>query len=46
LFTTDSNIRKVGVEGSTSFALDPVSASELSSGQIAPREVTISFHHI
>jgi hypothetical protein len=39
------DIRKVGVEGTTAFALDPVSASEFSSGQVAPREVTIVFRH-
>jgi len=39
------DIRKVGVEGTTAFALDPVSASEFGSGQLAPREVTIVFRH-
>lgn len=39
------DIRKVAVEGTTGFALDPVSAEERSSGQLAPREVTISFRH-
>lgn len=39
------DIRKVGVEGTTAFALDPVSANEFSSGQVAPREVTIVFRH-
>lgn len=39
------DIRKVGVEGTTAFALDPVSANEFNSGQVAPREVTIVFRH-
>jgi hypothetical protein len=40
------DIRKVGVDGTTAFALDPVSASEFGSGQLAPREVTIVFRHL
>lgn len=40
------DIRKVTDEGGTSFALDQVSGDELSSGQIAPREVTIRFRHL
>jgi hypothetical protein len=39
------DIQKVAVDGTTSFALDPVSRTELSSGQLAPREITIYFHH-
>lgn len=39
------DIRKVAVEGTTGFALDPVSAAEFSSGQVTPREVTIFFRH-
>ena len=39
------DIRKVAVEGTTGFALDPVSATEFSSGQVMPREVTITFRH-
>jgi hypothetical protein len=39
------DIRKVAVEGTTGFALDPVSATEFSSGQVTPREVTIVFRH-
>ena len=39
------DIEKVAVEGTTSFALDPVSPRELSSGQVTAREVTIVFHH-
>ncbi len=39
------DIRKVAVEGTTGFALDPVSATEFSSGQVTPREVTITFRH-
>jgi len=38
-------IRKVGVDGGTSYALDAVSQQELTSGQYAPRSVTIGFHH-
>lgn len=39
------DIEKVGVEGTTSFALDPVSSAELKSGQVTPRQMTIVFHH-
>jgi hypothetical protein len=39
------DIQKVAVDGTTSFALDPVSRQELSSGQVTPREATIVFHH-
>ncbi|MEO8016332.1 MAG: hypothetical protein ABI769_00835 [Pseudomonadota bacterium] len=39
------DIRKVSVEDGTSFALDPISNSEMSSGQFAPRQVTITLHH-
>ena len=39
------DIQKVAVDGSTSFALDPVSQQEQSSGQVDTREVTIVFHH-
>ena len=39
------DIRKVAVEGTTGFALDPVSAQEMGSGQFAPRTVTIVFRH-
>jgi hypothetical protein len=39
------DIRKVAVEGNTGFALDPVSQQELTSGEIAPRELTVMFHH-
>lgn len=40
------DIQKVAVDGTTSFALDPIAQAELSSGQVAPREVTIAFHHL
>jgi hypothetical protein len=40
------DIRKVVVEDGTQFALDPLSAEELASGQVAPREVTIRFRHL
>jgi hypothetical protein len=39
------DIAKVGVEGTTSFALDPISPKELRSGQVTPRQMTIVFHH-
>jgi hypothetical protein len=39
------DIAKVAVDGMTSFALDPVSSQEYSSGQLDAREVTIAFHH-
>jgi hypothetical protein len=40
------DIQKVAADGTTSFALDPVSQQELSSGQLESRQVTIVFHHI
>jgi hypothetical protein len=43
---TTRDIQKVAVDGSTSFALDGVAASELSTGQIAARSVSIYFHHL
>jgi hypothetical protein len=39
------DIQKVAVDGSTSYALDPVSQQEQNSGQVGAREVTIVFHH-
>lgn len=39
------DIVRVGVDGNTSFALDPVSQSELASGQLTPREFTVYFRH-
>lgn len=39
------DITKVAVDGTTSFALDPVSQSEFASGNVASREITIVFHH-
>ena len=39
------DIRKVAVEGTTGFALDPVTSAEFGSGQVTPREVTITFRH-
>lgn len=39
------DIQKVAVDGTTSFALDPVSQTEFSSGNVASREITIVFHH-
>jgi len=39
------DIRNVALDGGTSFALDPLSRQELTSGSVAPREVTIVFHH-
>lgn len=39
------DIQKVAVDGTTSFALDPVSQNEYASGDLSPREITIVFHH-
>lgn len=39
------DIAKVGVEGSTSFAFDPVQQQEVATGQFAARELTIALHH-
>lgn len=39
------DITKVAVDGMTSFALDPVSSQEYSSGQLDARDVTIAFRH-
>jgi len=45
LRTKTRDIRKVSVEQGTSFALDPLAPAELSSGDIAPRQVTITLAH-
>ncbi len=39
------DIQKVAVDGTTSFALDPVSRQEQATGQVETREVTIIFRH-
>jgi hypothetical protein len=39
------DIRKVMVEGGTSFALDPIAPDELGGGDMSPRQVTINLHH-
>jgi hypothetical protein len=39
------DIQKVAADGTTSFALDPVSQQELTSGQVESRRVSIVFHH-
>jgi hypothetical protein len=39
------SISNVTMDGSTSFALDPVSTGEIASGSLAPREVMVVFHH-
>ena len=39
------DIKKVSVEGGTSFALDPIGANELGGGDMAPRQITITLHH-
>jgi hypothetical protein len=39
------DIRKVGAEGTTSYALDPISQQEAATGQLAARSLTIAFHH-
>jgi hypothetical protein len=45
LRTKTRDIRKVSVEQGTSFALDPLATSEMSSGDVAPRQVTITLTH-
>jgi hypothetical protein len=45
LRTKTRDIRKVSVEQGTSFALDPLGASELSSGDVEPRQVTLTLAH-
>lgn len=39
------DIRKVALDGTTGFALDPLSSQERTSGQVVPREITIVFKH-
>jgi hypothetical protein len=39
------DIQKVGVDGTTTYALDPVSTPELANGQAVTRRVTINFRH-
>ncbi len=39
------DIRKVAVEGTTGFALDPLTSQEMASGQVQAREVTIRLQH-
>lgn len=39
------DITRVAVDGTTSFALDPISAQEYSSGLLDARQVTVAFHH-
>lgn len=39
------DIQKVALDQTTSFALDPLSPGEVASGQVAPREFMIRFHH-
>ncbi|HEY8507442.1 MAG TPA: hypothetical protein VIL32_03735 [Steroidobacteraceae bacterium] len=39
------DIRKVALEDGTAFALDPISAQEQTTGEIAPREILIAFRH-
>jgi hypothetical protein len=45
LKTRTRDIRKVSVEGGTSFALDPIAPAEFGGGDLAARQVTISLHH-
>jgi hypothetical protein len=45
LRTKTRDIRKVTVEGGTSFALDPIAPTELGAGDMSPRQVTITLHH-
>jgi hypothetical protein len=42
---TTRDIQKVAADGTTSFALDPISVSEAASGQLSARVVSIVFHH-
>jgi hypothetical protein len=44
LKTRTRDIRKVSVEGGTSFALDPIAPNELG-GAMSARQVTITLHH-
>jgi hypothetical protein len=37
--------RKVAVDGTTGFALDPLSSTEYSTGEVDPRAITIVFRH-
>jgi hypothetical protein len=39
------DIEKVAVDGTTSFALDPVSHQEQAAGVVETRELTIVFRH-
>jgi hypothetical protein len=43
--TKTRDIRKVTVEGGTNFGLDPLSAREMSSGDVAARQITITLQH-
>ncbi len=43
--TKTRDIRKVSVEGGTSFGLDPLSQAEIRSGDVAPRQITITLQH-
>ncbi|MEO8062903.1 MAG: hypothetical protein ABI821_09150 [Pseudomonadota bacterium] len=45
LKTKTRDIRKVTVEGGTSFALDPIASNELGAGDLSPRQVTLTLHH-
>jgi hypothetical protein len=44
LKTKTRDIRKVSVEGGTTFALDPIAPAEFG-GDMSPRQVTITLHH-
>jgi len=45
LRTKTRDIRKVSVEGGTNFGLDQLSPGEVTSGDVAPRQITISLQH-
>jgi hypothetical protein len=45
LKTRTRDIRKVSVEGGTSFALDAIAPGELGDGDLSARQVTITLHH-
>jgi hypothetical protein len=43
--TKTRDIRKVSVEGGTNFGLDALSATEIRSGDVDPRQITITLQH-
>jgi hypothetical protein len=45
LRTKTRDIRKVSMEGGTNFGLDQLTPGEVTSGDVAPRQITISLQH-